>query len=348
MIQIEILNKKLLSLIDECPLGLANGKMGLCIYFYYLSRMEKKDEFKIIAENLFDDVINNLSETTNISFESGLAGIAIGISHLVKEKFVEGDINEVLEDIDSCIFRKLVFYDDKVNTSPNHQAIYIQLLYYLYIRYKAQTSYDEKFIFQELMIKIIEKIKNNIQVYFLYEHLSFSINNFHLPTFLYIISKIYNLNIYNTRIIKILEEYINQILSIIPILHANRLYLLWGLINIKECLPAYKKEIDSQIHILRGIINIDKIINIELRDQDIYIINGVSIIYILLFIIQIKYPEYRIDYSPQSFHNRISNTKALNLILNRKLYFYEHSGLINGFPGAYLVLLHIKNTIHEI
>lgn len=103
---IDILNTKLLSSVnDSYPIGLVNGKLGLCIYYFYLSRWEDKDEFKQIAENLLGDVVSQLSETMDITVETGLAGIAIGISHLIKEKFIGGDINVVLEEVDNSIFR---------------------------------------------------------------------------------------------------------------------------------------------------------------------------------------------------------------------------------------------------
>jgi hypothetical protein len=341
--QIDVLNNKLLSSVnDTYPIGLVNGKLGLCIYYYYLSHWEKKEEFKQVAEKWLDDIVSQLSDTMDVTVEAGLAGVAIGISHLVKEKFVGGDINEILEEVDSTIFKKLAFleYKDTKHQIPKEE--FIQLLYYLYLRHTEQTSSDDKYIFQELIIRTIEMFKHNLQTGFFNEHFSFSIRNFQLPFFLYIISKIYDLNIYNDRITKMLEEYVNQIVSTIPVLHANRLYLLWGLVNIKTCLPGYKKEIESHIQLLKESIDIDRIVNTELMNQDIYIMDGLSFVYMLLFCMQMNYPAYSIDYNPQLFFDKISNSDAWDTLLNRKFYFYKCSGLFDGFPGANLILLHIK------
>ncbi|MDR1644665.1 MAG: hypothetical protein LBS05_02405 [Tannerellaceae bacterium] len=109
MTQMDVLNSKLLSSVDDdatYPIDLTNGKLGLCIYYYYLSRWEEKEEFKQIAEKLLDDVVSHLSETMNVTVETGLAGVAIGISYLVKEKFIGGEINKVLEDVDNSILKK--------------------------------------------------------------------------------------------------------------------------------------------------------------------------------------------------------------------------------------------------
>jgi hypothetical protein len=328
--QIAILNGKLIESLDDAyPIGLVDGKMGLCIYYYYLSRWEEKEEYKQMADKLLDDVVSNLSVMLdlNIRFKpditvrTGLAGVAIGISHLVKEKFIAGDINEILEEVDSHIFKNLAFLTEKELINQNMTVDFVPLLYYLYLRYTEQTSSDDKYIFQELMIKTIEMFKRNLQPGFFYEYFSFSVQNFHLPFFLYVIGKIYGLNIYNDRITKILEEHINQIISTIPVLHANRLYLVWGLIHSRPCLPGYRKEIDFQIHLLREAVDIDHIINSELKNQDIYIKNGLSGIYILLYCIWMNYPEYGIDFDPRLFVNKISNSEAWVALLDRKFSF---------------------------
>ena len=51
MDQIKTLNKKLISSIDKrYQSNLTDGKMGLCIYFYHLSRWESNSEYKQVAE----------------------------------------------------------------------------------------------------------------------------------------------------------------------------------------------------------------------------------------------------------------------------------------------------------
>lgn len=343
MNQINTLNRKLLSAIDStCPIGLAKGKLGLCIYYYYLSRWEKLDEYEQIAENLLDDVVSRLSDITDVTVESGLAGIAIGIDHLVKENFIGGDINEILEEVDIAIFKKLAFLMYKYIKKQISKTDLMHLLYYLYIRYTEQTSPDNQYIFQELIIRTIEMFKEDLETGFFHEPLSFSLRNFQLPPFLYITGKIYDLDIYKVRITRILEEYINRILSTYPVSQANRLYLLCGLISIRTCLPDYKKEIDSHIRLLREGIDIDHIVNCELMNQDIYAMDGLSAVYMLLFYLQTKYPADGFDYDPQLFFTIISNSEAWNALSDKEFYYHKYSKFSDGFPGAYLVLLHIK------
>lgn len=346
MKQVNVLNSKLLSIVDQnFPIDLVRGKLGLCIYFYYLSRWEENSEYEQIAEKMLDDVISRFSETRDITVESGLAGIAIGINHLIKEKFIEGDINEILEDVDSVIFKKIAFLPFKDLKNKIQKADLIHLLYYLYVRYIEQINVDDKYLFQELIIKAIEMFKEDLQDTFFKEPFSLSLQNFRLPLFLYIISKIYDLDIYKDKITKILEEYVFQILSVYPVSQANRLYLLCGLINIRICLPGYKKEIASHIQLLKESIDINYILNTELRNQDIYMADGASSVYLLLFYLQTQHPEFRIDYDLQLFFDKIYNSEAWSRLLNQEFYFRKYSRLFDGFPGAYLILLHIKRNL---
>jgi hypothetical protein len=109
-----------------------------------------------------------------------------------------------------------------------------------------------------------------LQADFFKEYFTFSPVNFRAPFFLYAISNVYDLNIYNERLSQILYVVIDQILSTVPVLQANRLFLLWGLLNIKPCLPKYQKEIDTRIQLLKEGIDIEHIINAELKNQDIF------------------------------------------------------------------------------
>lgn len=93
---------------EENGLGLLNGKLGLSIYFYLLSRKTENQEFLEVAENLVGELLEKLSEAKlPIDFENGLAGIACGISYLVNSDFVEADLDETLGELDDRVYRFL-------------------------------------------------------------------------------------------------------------------------------------------------------------------------------------------------------------------------------------------------
>lgn len=57
------------------PLGLAHGKMGICIYFFVLSRYEENKEYKSVADKILDEIFERISEIQSIDVKNGLSGV---------------------------------------------------------------------------------------------------------------------------------------------------------------------------------------------------------------------------------------------------------------------------------
>lgn len=85
-------------------LGLINGKMGVIIFFFHLSRYTRKKIFEDFAGEMIDEIYKEIHDHYPSNFENGLSGIAWGMEYLIQNQFVEADSNEVLEDIDKMIF----------------------------------------------------------------------------------------------------------------------------------------------------------------------------------------------------------------------------------------------------
>jgi hypothetical protein len=64
--------------------------------------------------------------------EYGLAGIAVGINHWVKQKFVRGDIHEILEEI-IAIFLNYWFFWKKKNRIIRYQYYFKYYIIYTYV-----------------------------------------------------------------------------------------------------------------------------------------------------------------------------------------------------------------------
>jgi hypothetical protein len=334
---IEELNKRTFQSIDKTyPVGLIHGQMGISIYFYHLSRIEKDENYEAMAEQLLDDTLNKISSESSVSIESGLAGIALGIIHLIKSDFVEGDIDELLENIDNAIFKQLAFLPNNLSTLKNEL---LHLLFYFYIRLKDQKYDDNRYIFQELIIEVLNLFAVNLKEDFFKEYHTFSVYHYHLPMFVYICSKLLELDFYNDRIHKIVETFEPMILSRLPLLHANRLYLLCVTLSIIPYIdnPQWKE----YATLLHKEISLNHIFEKEIKNKHIFISNGLSMIYILLNHLNHNFPEYKIDYSPQMFYDKIIASEAWTSF-KQDYYFNIHQGLVNGFPGVQLVLSHIK------
>lgn len=338
---IEKLNKILLQSINKNYLtGITQGKMGISIYFYHLAIAEQNEEYKTIAEQLLDDTLNRLFLESSISVESGLAGIALGVRHLINTGFVEGDVNELLEDIDDAIFKRLIFPEPNL---PYDKGELLHLLFYLSKRLNDQVDENSRYIYCELIIYVLNIFVTELNDDFFNESLSFSIYDFQLPVFTYICACLLKQNIYNNRIYKIVEEFEPKILSQFPALHANRLYLLCGILPLVPYMRSEKWK--NYIDLLRKEIKLQVIFEKEMSNKHIFVSNGLSLIYLLLYYLENKYPDYKIDYNSQDFYDKIMASEAWESLFKSDYFFEIHRGLLNGFPGVKLVLSHIQKQI---
>lgn len=83
--------------------GLLQGKMGLVIFFMHYHQFTKKIIYEEIANELIDEVIEELHKNLSPTFESGLTGIGWGIDYLLQKGFIEGNSKEICEEIDHKI-----------------------------------------------------------------------------------------------------------------------------------------------------------------------------------------------------------------------------------------------------
>ncbi|MDR1201873.1 MAG: hypothetical protein LBL58_09645 [Tannerellaceae bacterium] len=84
-------------------LGLLDGKMGLIIFFYHYARHTDNIIFEDFADDLLDGLLENIHKELPLTFTSGLSGIAWGIEYLIQNRFIEGDSNEICEELDKKI-----------------------------------------------------------------------------------------------------------------------------------------------------------------------------------------------------------------------------------------------------
>jgi hypothetical protein len=103
----QINNNLLLNTSFLTNLGLFNGKMGICIYFFLLSKKTGNIIFKDFAEELIDEIYGEITIETPLDFKDGLAGIGWGIEYLAQNDFVEADTDEILEEFDKKLISKL-------------------------------------------------------------------------------------------------------------------------------------------------------------------------------------------------------------------------------------------------
>lgn len=86
--------------------GLYKGKMGIILYLYCYSKLTGNEIYRDFAGEMLDVVLRDANSLQN-DFENGLTGIGWAINYLLKNNLLEGDVNEVLQNVDKRVFSEV-------------------------------------------------------------------------------------------------------------------------------------------------------------------------------------------------------------------------------------------------
>ena len=114
-------------------LGVLNGKMGIVLFFFHYARYTKNVLYEDFAAELLEEIYEDVHLDMNIQFLDGLCGIGWGITYLVEQQFVTGDIEELLQDID----RKIMEFAPKRLTDYSLETGLEGIAYYVMGRLKV-------------------------------------------------------------------------------------------------------------------------------------------------------------------------------------------------------------------
>lgn len=273
----EVVDLLTLSSPEVTNVGLLYGKLGMGIFFFKLAQETQNEVHSEMAEKQVEEVYNFIAEgSVPMDFENGLAGIASGICFLVKNGFVEADLDEILEEVDDRIFKYLIANMEKIPFNLK-QGLLGYLLYALNRYEVIKNSEDDtnKYIFKRIGADLINRIGHLIEEEKFQSREPLLFNVFwDLPILLILLTQAKKLNINPVKIDRILDYLSPMVASLIPRLHSNRLYLLLGieyLLNETEY-----SELREHADFLRGIIKPSQIIDEECKNLNILVQDGIS------------------------------------------------------------------------
>ena len=228
--------------------GLFHGCTGISLFYYHLAKLTGNFGYHEIADDLVDRIFSDLNLMAPPDFEKGLAGIGWGIEYLVQNNFAEGNTDEILEDVDNKIFKLL--NEETLNSFELTNGL-TGYLFYLISRLKNRTPDDSmaKQINRELMILIINKLYDLVTPQFPFIVKDFFFDLFwRFPVVLFALVEAFKLNIYNQKIICMIEQWLPNFEAYIPSLQINRLYMATILKQIHSQIP--EDRLEKQIKLL--------------------------------------------------------------------------------------------------
>ena len=196
------------SFIDN--LGLLNGKMGICIFFYHLARKTKSKIYEEFAGELLDEIYDEISIHTPLDFENGLTGIGWGIEYLVQNGFADGNTNDTLFEIDNTVLRGILAKPLIIN---NDKELYGIGLYYL-ARLKGKTDVDENLGLLRIkthMIYLLEDCKRLLTQDQLFDNKIPELSSGQWCSVIYFLTETYKMSLFqalNKKLLITLPEYV--------------------------------------------------------------------------------------------------------------------------------------------
>lgn len=314
---------------------LETGFMGSSIALFYLYRLKNEDRFLKMAESHLDLMRNALKDKKSLEINNGLSGVGLGLTWLVEQGFISGDLNLILKDIDDIIYKYCVRSFTEYN--PIYESTYIDMILYMSIRinYLKNDSVDY-LTFVRLSQMLYDHVYLNITMGFMIEPRP---ANIRYKLFLFVMAswllcKNGDEHI-KGRISNVFNELFDILVTVRPFCAANRYALHQAIDLLLPYLIDNKGKWENYVEQLENSEIIDEMLN-ETLDNDMSVFHGIPYIYLLLKINNLKIP-YRIL---KKFKNRIENAISVYSDYNE----CERWGYVgfSGILGTTVVLEHIK------
>lgn len=324
--------------------GLVDGNMGMAVVLYEYARYSGDTRAEKMAEGLLDNIFS--APPSDVSLAQGVAGIGIGVNHLLRNGFIEGSGDEILSDIDDMVFKCVADNDRMPLDLMTGKTGY--LLYY-YLRATAPASgRARKRISGEMIKYLVNHLSNDLQAEFAYLTQDIRFELFAtVPCAVHLLCKIYEAGIYREKIRNTLREWSQVMVTCVPNLQYGRMNLILSLSKINEILAS--PAISDIMEMLLSSLDEEKM----KEETDLYdfssISSGLSGQYLLttklievlqktgrdlLFLPQIKsFQRYYLDYQL---------ARWIQGKMEEQYDILEDHSLTSGFLGMVLMLMREK------
>lgn len=226
-------------LLKECKTGktgIFSGDMGVCLSLYLMNKSFKDEEVENIADELLDKVIAAITQMNDLSFDTGLSGIGWAINCLHANGCIEGDIDDILYNIDAAIYKSL-YEQDRIISSNLAKGLIGFLVYFLYRLKNGKNNADniQYSIVEAGFRMVVDKLESCTTSRFI------SIQNDVYPTIIadfpilfFCLGEAMRIGIYRDKIESLMNTWCYQLTGVLPFLSVNRLTLANSLVYVNK------------------------------------------------------------------------------------------------------------------
>lgn len=327
-----------LNISDEQDIYLSHGLLGNCIFCDWYYKQTGIDKYEVLAEQYLSKVFHSSLDKPYLNLENGLSGIGIGVYWLYTQHFLQGDINELLQPLDSYIYKVITEGLNKENIkSGKYIDSILDVLVYLSVRLHSNIEPSStKKIMELFAIYLLNWTFTHRSENF-YDEPKLNTDSYKIVKFLFALTKLYELHFYDYRIERILRELKVELCTHIPLYQYNRLVLYTSLTHLNKRLKL-DFEWEWYIHLLKENISINYILYNELMDYDMFFTKGLTGLYCFVKRCELYGESFTV--TPQDFYHRITSA---NIISNIKSEISSIPKGLDGILGLIMLLIVIKN-----
>lgn len=135
-------------------------EIEVIIFFFIYARYTGKSQYDQLAENQLDSMLGRMFRDDAISDKNDLLAVGGGLLYLLRNRFVEGEEDDVLLEIDTVLLKILINIDNKQDIN------WYNWIYYFRHRlsYEHSSRWEESSIdFEPNVIYLLDCLKRSIQ-----------------------------------------------------------------------------------------------------------------------------------------------------------------------------------------
>ena len=115
--------------------GLYFGKMGCLLFFAHYAKKYNNKINEDIVSDISEDIYSSIMRPVTYSFERGICGIGWGVEYLLQNELMEGDPDDILNDVDRTILNR-----DIRKVTPNAYIEVIGIIKYVVTRLTSSSG----------------------------------------------------------------------------------------------------------------------------------------------------------------------------------------------------------------
>lgn len=256
--------------------GAFAGKMGAVAALYLLkSKCNHAEEIERQADILFDEALQEMQTSFDMTFDKGLLGACSLVNFLHVKGLVKGDIDDVLYNMDAMSYKFLCEEKNINRLDINWTNGLMSFLLYFMGRVINPGQNLSPFLrpIQESSIRIIIN-----RLCYLMQDASTIMRRelnasatWSIPMMFYCLSMLLRQNIYRDKIIAIVHDWSTSVCSLLPCFQMNRVSFANSLLAVNQV--AENDSIQRHIKTLYNSVDTGQMLR-ELKPQSDAIING--------------------------------------------------------------------------